>query len=302
MKLALLCVTTCKRPRMLGAALASLERAGVAAGWEAKILVLDNDAGQSARPVFEGRAGDSAWRMRYAVERRRGLCAVRNRAIAEAIAEDADALVFFDDDQLAHPHCLRWLLEDMQACGADIINGRVQRLWPGGAPPWWASAGRKPAARPQRKRFCASGLTAYSRAVIARLRFDERFNFTGSEDIEYSHRANRAGFAVFQTDRPRADDHMAAAQATFGNHCRTLWLQAAMYARIHMDGGRREALRLAPMGLAKILSGLLRLALIPLSPRRQAAKSVHNIITGIGIICGICATRGYEKYRTIEGD
>ena len=302
MKLALLCITTCKRPRMLGAALASLERAGVADGWAAKILVLDNDDGQTARPVFEQHARASAWQMRYAVERRRGLSAVRNRAIEEAIAEDADALVFFDDDQVAHPHCLRHLLEDMESSGADIINGRVQRLWPGGAPPWWAVQGRNRAQGLQRKKFCTTGLTAFSRAVIERLRFDMRFNFTGSEDIEYSHRANRAGFAVFHTDRPRADDYVTEARATFGSHCRTLWLSAALYARIRMDGGAHERLRLAFMGPAKIVNGLLRLALAPLAPRRFAARGLQNVISGAGMLCGICAAPGYEKYRTIEGE
>ena len=303
MKLALLCVTTCQRPRMLDAALASLERAGVAEGWTAKMLVLDNDSEETARPVFEARAETAAFPIRYAVEPQRGLSAVRNRAIDEALSENADALVFFDDDQVAHPDCLRFLLEDMEKSGADIINGFVSRVWPGGVRPWWAPKDRQPPKEgPEKTDACATNLTAFNRRVISHMRFDERFNFTGFEDIEYTRRATGKGFAVFHSARSRADDYVAPVRATFRNHAKTLWGGNVAQIRIRADSNGRELFRFALKGLAKIVKGVLQIALIPFSPRKYAGKVVKNIIAGAGMFCGACAFRGYEKYREIEGE
>ena len=304
-KLALLCVTTCKRPRMLDAALASLERAGVADGWMAKMLVLDNDSEETARPVFEAREETAAFPIRYAVEPRRGLSAVRNRAIDEALSENADALVFFDDDQVAHPDCLRFLLEDMEKSGADIINGFVSRVWPGGVHPWWAPKDWQPPKNcPVQTDACGAGLTAFSRDVISQALFDFRFNFTGFEDIEYTRRASRAGFAVFHSDRARADEGVPPSRASFRGCVKMFWGGNVSQARIRIkESGRLSAFaNLAPKGLAKIGKGVLLCPLIPFSPRKFAGRVVKNIVAGAGMFCGACAFRGYEKYREIEGE
>ena len=304
-KLALLCVTTCKRPRMLDAALASLERAGVADGWTAKMLVLDNDSEATARPVFEARVETSAFPIRYAVEPRRGISAVRNRAIDEALSENADALVFFDDDQVAHPDCLRFLLEDMEKSGADIINGFVSRVWPGGVRPWWAPKDRRPSKNGMEKTdACATNLTAFARRVISQARFDEQFSFIGFGDIEYTRRATRAGFAVFHADRARADESVPPSRASFRGCVKMLWGGNVSQARIRVkESGRLSAFaNLAPKGLAKIGKGVLLFPLIPFSPRKFAGKVLKNIVAGAGMFCGACAFRGYEKYRRIEGD
>ena len=303
-KRVLLCVTTCKRPRMLGLALDSLARAGVADGWTATMLVLDNDADETARPVFDEKAEAAAFPVRYAVEPRRGLSVVRNRAIDEALSENADALVFFDDDQVAHPDCLRFLLEDMDKCGADIINGFVTRVWPGDARPWWAPKDhRPPKDGPEKIDACGTGLTAFSRRVISRMRFDERFNFTGFEDIEYTRRAGRSGFAVFRSARAKADEMIPPARATFRSCMKTLWNGNIAQANIRaLEGGRLRAfLRLVPKGAGKIVKGALLCLLIPLSPRKLAGKSMKNLVAGAGMVCGACAFRGYGKYRDIEG-
>ena len=303
MKLALLCVTTCKRPRMLEAALESLERAGVARGWTAKMLVLDNDAAETARPVFEAKSASAVFPVRYAVESRRGLSVVRNRAIEEALAENADALVFFDDDQVAHPGCLRSLLEDMEKSGADIINGLVTRVWPGNARPWWAPKDRLPPQNgPEKTGACATNLTAFARCVISQMRFDERFNFSGFEDIEYTRRAVGAGFTVFHSARSRADDYVAPVRATFGNYARRLWGGNAAQAQIFKDSNPHGAHRLTLKGLGKVIKGISQCALVPFSPRKFGQKAAKNIIAGGGMICGVCTFGNYERYREIEGE
>ena len=303
-KLALLCITTCKRPRMLDSALTSLERAGAAEGWEAKMLVLDNDENETARPVFEEKAASAAFSIRYAMESRRGLSVIRNRAIDEALFENADALVFFDDDQIAHPDCLRFLLEDMDQSGADIINGFVTRIWPCNARPWWAPKDRRPPQNgPEKTDACATNFTAFARRVILQARFDERFNFTGFEDIEYTRRASRAGFSVFHSARARVDETIPPMRATFGNCMKTLWggNVAQTLIRAKESGRLRASLRLAPKGVVKIIKGALLCLLIPLSPRKFAGKAAKNLVAGAGMFCGACSFGGFEKYREIEG-
>lgn len=303
-KLALLCVTTCKRPQMLAQALASLNHAGSAAGWQVKMLVLDNDERRTAAPVFEKWRATTAIPARYAMEPQRGLSNIRNRAIAEALAADADALVFFDDDNIAHPDCLRFLLEDMGRSGADIINGCVDLEWPDDERLRWL-VGRLPPASDKivPLDWCGTSLTAFSRQVIKEFRFDPQFNFTGGEDWDYSARARRSGFAIFCTHRARARDIVRPSR-------RNIWFLLRYFFRTHSirtrvlkkeHGHIRTLARLLPQSLLKLVKSLLQLLLIPLSPRKLTRKFLKNFLSATGAIHGMLCPNLHQTYKQTDG-
>lgn len=100
--------------------------------WE--ILIVDNDSTDETAQVVEELRRRYPGRLRYLVERQKGVSHARNAGIREA---RGDILVFIDDDETAHPDWLRNLtagLYDGEWCGA---GGRV--LPPPFSPPPWLS-------------------------------------------------------------------------------------------------------------------------------------------------------------------
>ena len=92
-------IPTYRRPEMLRRALAScLVQQDGGIGFE--IVVVDNDAAGSARPVVAAMAQHSAVPLRYVAEPRPGISHARNSGIANA---QGRYLAFLDDDEAADP-------------------------------------------------------------------------------------------------------------------------------------------------------------------------------------------------------
>lgn len=124
-------ICTFRRPDRLARLLATLaEQRAEARGQTVDVLVVDNDPDRSARGPAE------EYGATYAAESRPGVAYARNAALRLVPAE-ADALVFFDDDQLPDPGWLAALV----ACHIDdptsLWSGPVQgETFPD--PPAWA--------------------------------------------------------------------------------------------------------------------------------------------------------------------
>ncbi len=100
------------------------------------IVVVDNDAGGSARDVAEA----FGTRVRYVHEPVPGIAAGRARAVAETVG--ADALIFIDDDEEPRPGWLAALLGTWEAHGRPAgVVGRVSPTYAGDIDPWIQAGG-----------------------------------------------------------------------------------------------------------------------------------------------------------------
>jgi GT2 family glycosyltransferase len=92
---------------------------------EFEIVVVDN------RPTMEktrhtvGRLAADDPRVRYVAEPRAGLSVARNRGLSET---DAELVAFTDDDVVADPHWLEWLLAPFNEPGVAVACGMVLPL------------------------------------------------------------------------------------------------------------------------------------------------------------------------------
>lgn len=98
------CCATRARPVMLEALLGSFARLEMPPGAEVVFVVVENDSAPSCEPIVE-RALNGC-RFVYAVEPVAGIARARNRAVAVALAEKADAILFVDDDETVDRHWL----------------------------------------------------------------------------------------------------------------------------------------------------------------------------------------------------
>ena len=100
------------------------------------LVVLDNNPGGEAREIFDEVSPSFDFPATYVHVKERGIPFVRNQAIAEALALDADLLGFVDDDETVPPE---WMVEALRALDAyegDVVAGPKARILPEGSPKW----------------------------------------------------------------------------------------------------------------------------------------------------------------------
>jgi len=201
-------VLTFRRPDLLADFLEGYARITLPDGCDVTLLVVDNDAASSGRPTFEA-CRDRIPAARYVVEPRTGIPVARNRALDEALAADADALCFIDDDEVPETEWLVRLVEAWRRSGAQLVGGPVGVAAPPHGATWWQRLmNASLAARAERKfRLTAEAAARGGRYTIVTnnwlcdlrwlrstgLRFDERLLMTGGSDTAFCRSAVAAG-------------------------------------------------------------------------------------------------------------
>ena len=105
---------------------------------EHELIVVDNNSTDDTRYVVESFQAGHA--LRYVFEPRQGLCAARNRGVAESHGE---YVALLDDDVLLGREWLIRLYECLDATGADVVGGRCYLVEEGPLPDWYGPAFRK---------------------------------------------------------------------------------------------------------------------------------------------------------------
>lgn len=125
------CIATYKRLDRLDVLLGDLERQEMRPD---EIIIVDNDAGGSARAVVEARLRSGyPLPIRYEVQPERNISLTRNRTVHLA---SGDWLAFVDDDERAPAQWLRRLMEAAKTFAADAVLAPVEPQIPDSAPRW----------------------------------------------------------------------------------------------------------------------------------------------------------------------
>ncbi len=132
-----ICIITLERPESLVRLLGSLQELVIPSHVDdVCVVVIDNDASESARAACEDARQWLKFPLHYAVEKRRGIPQARNAAIAVAL-DLSDAIAFIDDDAQASPVWLAELLRIQRDSGADAVTGPSRARFDE-PPPRWA--------------------------------------------------------------------------------------------------------------------------------------------------------------------
>ncbi len=192
-----ICVPSYRRPKSLFALLGALD--GLAFDGtppEIQVVVVDNDAAGSAKPVCENARRWLRHPLRYVSEKRKGIPVARNAAVAAAW--DSDWIAFVDDDETPEPRWLEELLRMQRQAGADVVTGPVIPRY-SEPPPGWVVEGRFfESARHAAGEELPSAYTNNVLVRTARLAelpalFDERFKLGVGEDQDLFERIALAG-------------------------------------------------------------------------------------------------------------
>ncbi len=183
------CIPTFKRPLLLARCLEAIGKQE-AEGFSYSVVIVDNDAGESARPVVTGWSNRASIELRYCVEPEKNISLARNRAVANAKGE---FVAFIDDDEFAQPVWLRELFEAALKFCADGVLGPVKPFFEGTPPGWLVRSGlcvRKSfqtGAFLTNLRYMRGGNLLFRRDISdgEPNLYDPRFGLTGGEDCDF---------------------------------------------------------------------------------------------------------------------
>jgi succinoglycan biosynthesis protein ExoM len=132
------CVCTYRRPRQLKQLLQCLDQQVTKGLFSFSIVVVDNDARQSAQSVVELRAKRLSVPIVHGVEPRQNIALARNASVALATG---DLVAFVDDDEEPSSDWLRKLYEVLVEYDVDGVIGPVIPRFEESAPSWAVNGG-----------------------------------------------------------------------------------------------------------------------------------------------------------------
>ncbi len=196
-------VCTRDRPGQLHQCLSSLADQELPDGLICNVCVADNNLPAMANEITDT-AVDTGLTITYAHEPEPGYSSVRNTAIAMAVDQNADLIVFLDDDSTAAPDLIAQHIKAFERYDADVIAGAIDGIH------FRVREG-------ERLKKSGTGNVALRRWVFddengIGLRFDPRLNLLGFEDFEFFRELTCAGGVIIRSGLPRAHDATEFAQ------------------------------------------------------------------------------------------
>lgn len=132
------CICTYRRPQLLARLLNRLQDQRTEGLFTYSVLVVDNDAGQSAKRTVEEWKDRTAVPIEYDTEPEQNIALARNKAVRKATG---DFLAFIDDDEYPPQNWLITLFMAFRQLEADGILGPVIPHYEVQPPPWVIKGG-----------------------------------------------------------------------------------------------------------------------------------------------------------------
>lgn len=257
-----------------------------------EVVVVDNDAAETARPIIEAER-PSSFELRYFVEPVQSIARARNRGVHEASGR---FVAFIDDDEWPDP---RWLVELWSVAKqrqADGVIGPVLAVLPDWTPRWLAEGGFFQRAILETgepvKWWQATTANAFLRReplVALPTIFDEAFGLTGGSDSELFGRMIACGFRLVGSGVGIVYEAIAPSRVN------AVWL-----LKRHFRNGMTSARLAGRKHAARRLVGHGAAALLALRGSRiqrfrhllGSAAALGEMATAAGFIC--------EPYRDSE--
>lgn len=205
-----------------------------------EILIIDNSAEASARPVVDGLAAEAeraGYVLRYQHEKRPGIAQARNAGIRHA---GADLIAYIDDDEEAEPDWLASMLACLEKYRADAIGGPVLPIFEDGRPandPFWGWIYDYDEKVPSGSTYRATGtgncLFSKSRCCVSDEPFDPALGLTGGSDTRFFHGLARNGRRVLWCAEGIIREYVPPARTQLGYGLRRRMRQSQLFMQTY---------------------------------------------------------------------
>lgn len=293
-----ICVATVRRPTMLLTALNSLAKLRIPDGVVVRVVVIDNDANQSAAETVADFGTAAPFPTVYVCEPEKGIASARNTALAQC---HGDFVAFFDDDQVADLDWLVHLYRTAITFSADVVFGPVLSVLPSSAPDWLRNGDffertRSKTGTP--RPHGGTGSVLIRKTVIDRAGrgFDRTFGLSGGSDTEYFVYLGTQGAVMVWCDEALAWEDVPPLRANLRWLLRRNYRGGIVYARIFVPKLSLPA-RVVWFGLrlVGIIVGFLAfLGTVPFS-RVRAFRAVMLLARNFGQL-NYLFDRSFDEY------
>jgi glycosyltransferase involved in cell wall biosynthesis len=277
-------------------------------GKEIWIVICDNDPVGGAAPTVRAweAAKKSGMRVVYVQELQRGISFARNAAVAAALTDGAEAIVFVDDDEFVEPSWLGELLLAQSEYDAHVVAAPVKPFYEHGVPQWVIDAKffhRPIPARGTQLSTAGTGNALVVREVFETVGwFDPFLGLTGGEDHDFFVRARLAGARMVFNDRAIVHEIVPPSRATL------MWMLGRSYRAqgnyVYCERKFKPLIRWLPVRVMKTLAmtarGIVRVTAFPLLGRVTLFRGLQDLARASGAVAG-AFTLLNDGYKTIHG-
>ena len=270
-----------------------------------EIIVVDNDAEGSARPVIDAVTADAALPVHYLVQPEQNIAITRNWAVREARGE---WLAMMDDDERAPPDWVAQLLATAARYDADGVFGPVIYRPPDDAPEWFRKGdffsrpARETGSRPPGNKLYTNNVLIRADA-LRRVEgpFDPAYVLVGGSDTDTMSRVHATGAKLVWCQEAAVTEDVAPNRMQVGWLLRRAERGGRDYAGLILRGQIRGPLGLGRLGLlldtAVKLPAAAVLSLLALAfPKHLRVRTWRVLAAQVG---RLTAFTGYapEEYR-----
>ena len=303
-----ICVITYKRPEGLTRLLEGLNQLRFSRIPEPEIdvVLVDNDANQSAHPVYGDIQSRFSHGLTYTVESRRGISHARNRSVACAKA-NSQFIAFIDDDEVPEPSWLEELLIVQETYNADVVHGPVLPHFQADVPQW-VTQGNFFAPRRYDTGHCLDAAYTHNLLVRADLLksqdpvFDERFSLTGGEDSYLFRTLHHQGCRLIWANEAVVHEWIPSTRTTMKWILMRAYRGCLSYTTWEKEVKNSSGLKLLSFfkALIQIGTGLGLLGPSILLSTHIRVKALLKIYQGMGRLSGLIGI-SYEEYKEVHG-
>ncbi len=267
------------------------------------VLVADNDAAsQEGAALCAELAPRYRWPLRAVVEKERGIAQVRNRLVAEALADcHTGFIAMIDDDEWPAPDWISEFLRTQRQSGADALQGAIL----------FAAERGGSQIRPDIRMLAgvtmleSAGNLFIARAMLRAMTppwFDPAFALTGGEDRDFFLRLAAEGARFAWADGARVHGDVPEGRATLGWTLRRAYSNGNSDMQVllkHRPGMATRLTEAAKIAAALLLSLPLAVILSP-SPIRRLAP-LTKLFRAAGKLTAMAGWR-YNEYAVVHGE
>lgn len=290
-------IITSKRPDSLKRLLAGLAAQTFAdrAAIPFTVVIVDNDAGGSARSVCDEARNQLGLTLSYVVEPQPGVPFARNRVLT-SLPDGCELLAWIDDDELPAPNWLDALTLTQSETEADIVMGAVDAVLPDSIPAWIKKGGFFSRRRFVDRASLSEGATNNCLMRVKALkstglRFNEKLRYPGGSDTlffrEAAHKNLRLVWSAAAVVQDFVEPERCSAGWLLKRHFRA-GITLAM-CDLETDGVKGWFTRLY-YGISKICQGLVNLP-IGFEGQHELMRALLALSRGGGMLAGLFGAR-----------
>jgi glycosyltransferase involved in cell wall biosynthesis len=294
------CIATFRRPQGLARLLDSLQRLSSRGDFTLEIVIVDNDAAETARPVVETVKNTYPYPLRYCVEPCQNIAHARNRAVQAACGT---WIAFIDDDETAEQNWLAAYWHMLTQKPGDGYFGPVLPCLEQAAPAWmdkemFFGRPRFPTGTRLLEKHTRTTNAFIRRSWLDTHKFDARFGLTGGSDVELFTRMSDSGAAFYWCDEAVTNEHYPPERVCLRWLLQRAFRGGMIYTCIDKIRCPRFASHV--LGMMKAVGGVciftLMLPFDMLRGRTHGARRLMHIGVQIGHIWGLLNLT-YEEYK-----